>query len=199
LELLQASRKEGNQWLAETVGEILPLIDWAKSFGSGPSSTMPLSPSAAASKQVVRFRDRFMAEKRNTLTGYDASEGALYVLFAAVLALHPKSPKFFALDNLDQAINPRLARRLAEAFCKWILESKDPRQVLLTAHNAAVLDGLPLKDERVRLFAVDRDNRGHTVARRIELSEKLLEKASQGWTLSRLWMNGLIGGVPTSL
>lgn len=199
LELLQARRKEENGGLAEKVGEILPLIDWAKSFGSGPSSAMPLSPSAAASKTVVRFADQYMVEKRNTLTGYDASEGALYILFAAVVALHPKSPNFVAVDNLDQAINPLLAKRLAQAFCNWILDAKTTRQVILTAHNAAVLDGLPLKDDRVRLFSVDRNNVGHTVARRIELSDKLLAKASEGWTLSRLWMNGLIGGVPTNL
>ncbi|MBI4679365.1 MAG: AAA family ATPase [Elusimicrobia bacterium] len=196
LEVLQARKGEENRWLAEKVGEILPLIDWAEAFGSAPSNTMPLSPSAAASKQVVRFQDRFMVRNRNILTGYDASEGALYVLFAAVLALHPKSPRFFSLDNLDQALNPRLAKRLAEAFCRWILGSKDGRQVLLTAHNAAVLDGLPLNDDRVRLFAVDRDSQGRTAPRRIELNEELLSKASEGWTLSRLWMNGLIGGVP---
>ncbi|MBI5246429.1 MAG: AAA family ATPase [Elusimicrobia bacterium] len=199
LELLQSRRKEGHAWLNDKVAEILPLIDWAKTFGSGPSSAMPLSPSAAASKYVVRFTDRYMADKRNILTGYDASEGALYVLFAAVIALHPKSPSFFAVDNLDQAINPRLAKRLTQAFCSWILDSQTSRQVILTAHNAAVLDGLPLKDDRVRLFSVDRDNLGHTVARRIILSEKLLAKAAQGWTLSRLWMNGLIGGVSTTL
>lgn len=199
LELLQARRKEESNGLADKISEILPLIDWAKSFGSGPSSAMPLSPSAAASKQVVRFTDHYMVEKRNTLTGYDASEGALYILFAAVAALHPKSPNFFALDNLDLAINPRLAKILAQAFCGWILDSKTERQVLLTAHNAAVLDGLPLKDDRVRLFSVDRNNVGHTVARRIELSDKLLAKAADGWTLSRLWMNGLIGGVSANL
>ncbi len=59
-----------------------------------------------------------------------------------------------------------------------------------------MLDGLPLTDNRVRLFVVDRDNRGHTVVRRVELNQDMLARAEQGWTLSRLWMNGLIGGVP---
>ena len=196
LELLRARFEKDNEWLRAKVDEILPLIDWAKSFGSAPSASVPLSPSAAASQRVVRFTDRYMAEKRNVLTGYDASEGALYILFGAVLTLHPKSPQFFAIDNLDQAMNPLLAKRLAEALCRWTLESKTARQVLMTAHNPAVLDGLPLKDERVWLFTVDRDNRGHTLVKRVELSDALLAKAAEGWTLSRLWVNGLIGGVP---
>ena len=180
----------------ERSGEILELIDWAEAFGCASSAVMPLSPSAAASRRVVRFKDRFMAKGRNVLSGYDASEGALYILFAAVLILHPKSPEFFAIDNVDQALNPRLAKRLSEALCNWALEDKPDCQVLLTAHNPAVLDGLPLQDERVRLFTVDRNNRGQTVVKRVVLDESLRSRAAEGWTLSRLWMNGLIGGVP---
>src|SRR5207244_9393123 len=111
---------------------------------SAASASVPLSPSAAASQRVVQFFDRYMTKERNTLTGYDASEGALYILFAAVLALHPKSPEVFAIDNLDQALNPLLAKRLSAEICSWILSSPWPRQVLMTAHNPAVLDALPL-------------------------------------------------------
>lgn len=188
--------RSGNKRLRDAFQQVISLIDWAKNVESAASASVPLSPSAAASKRVVQFTDRFMAEKRNVLTGYDASEGALYILFAAVLALHPKAPGCFAIDNLDQALNPKLSMRLAEALCRWLLDSDESRQVLLTVHNPTALDGLPLTDDRVRLFTVDRDNRGHTVVRRVKLSETLLAKASEGWTLSRLWVNGLIGGVP---
>jgi predicted ATPase len=157
---------------------------------------MPLSPAAATTRRVVRFIDRFMKKDRKVLSGYDASEGALYILFVSVLALHPKSPRLFAIDNFDQALNPRLAMRLSSAFCGWVLRSKPERQVLLTSHNPAVLDGLPLRDDRVRLFTVDRDSRGHTDVKRVIVNDQLLSKADQGWTLSRLWVNGLIGGVP---
>jgi predicted ATPase len=195
-ELFRARSQKENEWLQEYVMEIRPLIDWAEAFGWGPAESMPLSPAAATTRRVVRFMDRFMKKRRNVLSGYDASEGALYILFAAVLILHPKSPRFLAIDNFDQALNPRLATRLSSAFCGWVLGYKPERQVLLTSHNPAVLDGLPLRDDRVRLFTVDRDNRGRTVVRRVELSEDLLSKARDGWTLSRLWVNGLIGGVP---
>jgi len=43
---------------------------------------------------------------------------------------------------------------------------------------------------------VDRDNHGKTIVRRVVVDDRLLELADQGWTLSRLWMNKLIGGMP---
>jgi predicted ATPase len=195
-ELLRARTRPGNEWLNEYTREVASLIDWADAFGWGQAELMALSPAAATTRRVVRFTDHFMKKKRNLLSGYDASEGALYILFAAILALHPQSPRLFAIDNIDQALNPRLIMRLSTAFSKWILKSRPERQTLVTTHNPAALDGLPLRDDKVRLFTVDRNNRGHTVVKRIELNENLMSKAKEGWTLSRLWMNGLIGGVP---
>jgi predicted ATPase len=138
-----------------------------------------------------------MADKRNILSGYDASEGALYVLFLAVLAGHPNAPTMLAVDNADHGLNPGLATRLMAAFSEWIIADQAvQRQVLLTTHNPAVLDGLPLQDDKVRLFAVDRDNQGRTVVRRVFVTEKMMEMSKQGWTLSRMWTNKLIGGMP---
>jgi predicted ATPase len=194
-ELLIETKK--NPVLRETLEEVRELVDWASDFSAAPSLSVPLSPSAARSRLVIQFVDRFMMKKRNKLTGYDASEGALYVLFAAVLALHPRSPKCLAIDNIDQALNPLLAKRLAGAICRWSLARPDERQWLLTAHNPAALDALPLQDSRVRLFTVDRDNKGQTRVTRISVDKDMLQRASQGWTLSRMWVNGLIGGVPS--
>ena len=72
--------------------DVLKLIDWADSFGSTSADRLPLSPTAAASKTVIRFRDRFMRRNQNILSGYDASEGALYALFLAVVSGHEASP-----------------------------------------------------------------------------------------------------------
>jgi predicted ATPase len=188
--------RTGNEKLNKQVNQVAALIDWAEAYGWGRAEEMPLSASAATTRRVVRFLDRYMKKKRNVLSGYDASEGALYIIFAGILALHPKSPQLFAIDNFDQALNPLLAKNLCSDFCKWILESDTKKQVFLTSHNPAVLDGLPLQDDNVRLFTVDRDNRGHTTVKRVELTPELMSKAKEGWTLSRLWVNGLIGGVP---
>jgi predicted ATPase len=157
---------------------------------------MPLSPAAGASPRVIRFVDRYMREGRNVLSGYDASEGALYILFLAVLAAHKASPHLFALDNADHGLNPRLAKSLFKMLCGWILDSPEARQILVTTHNPQVLDGLPLRDDRVRLFTVARTDAGRSVVRRVEVNDKLLAMAEKGWTLSRLWVMGHLGGVP---
>jgi predicted ATPase len=137
-----------------------------------------------------------MSPKHNVLSGYDASEGALVTLFLAVLAVHPKAPAFCAVDNADHGLNPGLASSLIKHVADWLLENGSQRQLLITSHNPAVLDGLPLQDDRVRLFTVDRDNRGKTIVKRIIVDDKLRAFAAKGWTMSRLWMNKLIGGMP---
>ena len=176
--------------------ETLGLVDWAKSFGATSASRLPLSPGAAASRSVIRFRDRFMREDRNVLSGYDASEGALYALFLAVISGHKESPRLCAVDNADHGLNPRLARSLIELLCEWYLTAKKARQILLTTHNPLVLDGLPLQDEGVRLFTVSRTSAGRTTLRRVVVDDRLLKRAEDGWTLSRLWVMGHLGGVP---
>lgn len=190
-ELLSAAKK--NKLSADLVEEVRDLLD----FSAGPSVGVPLSPSAARSRLVIQFTDRYMAKKRNKLTGYDASEGALYILYSAVLALHPRAPKCLAVDNVDQALNPRLAQKLMAALCAWSgLVNGGQQQWFLTAHNPAILDGLPLTDPEVRLFTIDRDSDGHTVVRRIDLELALSKRPGDDWALSRMWMNGLLGGVP---
>ncbi len=137
-----------------------------------------------------------MKKGRNMLSGYDASEGVLYVLFLAVLAVHPRAPQFCAVDNADHGLNPGLAKAVFAKFSEWILRSNPARQILLTTHNPAVLDGLPIQDDRIRLFTVDRDNVGRTVVKRVEYTDKMKKWGEKGWTLSRLWTNKMIGGMP---
>jgi predicted ATPase len=188
--------RRSNPFAKQVSHEALALIDWAKQYGSAPAADVPLSPAAGASPRVIRFVDRYMREGRNVLSGYDASEGALYILFLAVLAAHKDSPRFFALDNADHGLNPRLAKSLFKMLCGWILDNSEPRQVLITTHNPQVLDGLPLRDERVRLFTVARTDAGRSVVRRVEINDKILAMADKGWTLSRLWVMGHLGGMP---
>jgi predicted ATPase len=180
--------------LDDVIEGVLELVDWVANFGARAGSEVPLSPSIPRPAQVLYFRDRYMAEGRNILSAYDASEGALYVLFAAILATHPDSPKLLAIDNFDATLNPRLLRSLASKMVEWVLDRD--RQLLMTCHNPLVLDGLPLQDERVRLFAVDRSYGGMTVIRRVVVDNVLMAKAKEGWPLSRLWILGHLGGVP---
>jgi len=61
------------------------------------------------------------------------------------------------------------------------------------------LDGLPLQDDRVRLFTVARNSEGRTQVQRVRIDERLKAMAAQGWTLSRLWVTGYLGGVSRDL
>lgn len=147
----------------------------------------------------IAFDDRFFRKTEGRwyyLGAGDVNEGALYLTFLAVLGLHPLAPKLFAIENVDQGLNPLLAKRLMSTLTERILADERKRQVFLTTHNPLVLDGLPLGDDRVRLFTVDRDNKGHTVVQRIDLERALKARPNDEWTLSRMWVNGLIGGVP---
>jgi energy-coupling factor transporter ATP-binding protein EcfA2 len=174
---------------------ILELIDWAEFVAPETEPRHILSPVVPRVGKVLKFRDRYMAESRNELTGYDASEGALYVLFAAVLCLSRDAPGFFAIDNLDQALNPRLATRLTERLASWLRAAAPDRQLLFTTHNPAVLDGLDLADDEIRLFAVERNTAGHTRCERIAPTPDILE-LNRHYPLSRLWPMGHLGAVP---
>ena len=180
---------------SDTFQDVLSLIDWANSFGSSALNEVPISDSIPQPKQILRFRDKYMADGRNVLSGYDASEGALYVLFMLVLAHHPDAPPILAVDNFDHALNPRLAKSLTRLLCKWIT-SQENRQILLTSHNPLVLDGLPLRDDSVRLFTVERSYQGKTIVQRVSVSEELIQKAEEGYPLSQQWVVGTFGGVP---
>lgn len=175
--------------------EVLALMDWVSDVSVTHMVGDLLSPSVPRTKNVLKFTDRFMASSRNTLTAADASEGALYVLFAAVLCLSPSSPPIFAIDNLDSALNPRLLTRLVSRLATWLAATDPDRQLLFTAHNPAVLDGLALEDDEVRLFAVERNSEGRTTVRRITLTPQL-RQLHRDYPLSRLWAMGHLGAVP---
>ena len=192
-ELLADARDGG--LARRVVNEAQELIEWASGLGTGSDPGKPPQP-VGSSPIFLLFEDKFMAKGRNRLAGESVSEGAVYVCFLAVLAALPTIPVIFAVDNADHGLNPGLAKALATRFSDWILENKQKRQVLITSHNPAVLDGLPLQDDRVRLFTVDRDNKGKTVVQRVLVTGNLLQMAAKGWTLSRLWTNKLIGGMP---
>ncbi|MEA3340444.1 MAG: AAA family ATPase, partial [Chloroflexota bacterium] len=176
--------------------ELLELLDWVDEITVSPPSREIVSPSVPTVRNIIRFTDRWMHKDRNQLSAYDASEGALYVLFSLVLALHPKSPRLFAIENLYQTMHPRLARATTRLFCQQILKATPERQALLTTHNPLVLDGLDLRDDRIRLFAVERNSWGATQVHRVKVSDEILQATQKGLSLSNLWVMGRLGGVP---
>lgn len=182
-----------NDAASESWDELLELVEWLASVDTVQQANRLLSPNVPRQGRLLRFTDRFMRPGKNTLTGHDASEGVLYLLFMGILALHDSAPPWLAVDNLDQALNPRLVQRLLQWLCANVLNTVGERCMMFTVHNPACLDCLNLKDDRIRLFAVERTIKGYTVARRIKLNDELNQHE---WPLSRLWMMGHLGGVP---
>lgn len=175
--------------------ELLELIDWVADIDTTTHGSGLVSKMVPRTELILKFTDRFMMKTRNELTAYDASEGALYVIFCAVLCLLPNAPRLLAIDNLDQALNPRLLSRLVSRLSGWLHANGEDRQLLFTAHNPAVLDGLDLTDPEVRLFTVERDSHGLTRVRRLELTPQLAQLNAE-YPLSRLWLMGHLGAVP---
>lgn len=186
-------QESGDQSGFDVLHDVMSLVDWVDDIETVATADAPLSRAVPnVGRTALLFHDRYM---HRALTAADASEGALYVLFAAVMAAHPRSPFIFAIDNFDHGLNPRLAKRLSQCFTWWCLHFN--RQAFLTAHSPQVLDGLPLNDTRVRLFALDRSSRGRTVVSPVDVGRVLDEKAkSNGATLSQLWLSGVLGGMP---
>ena len=173
--------------------DVLDMIDWASTISVNAPKKNNINANIPTTRQVIEFADRYMKDSAQ-FTGYDASEGALYVLFMLSLAMHPQGPAIFAVDSFDHALNPHLAKKMTEVFCQEII--KNGKTAFLTTHSPLVLDGLDITNDDIRLFAVDRNSKGHSQITRITVSPELL---AEGQALSRLWINGRIGGVPTLL
>lgn len=173
--------------------DVLDMIDWASSISVNAPKKNNINANIPTTRQVIEFADRYMKDSAQ-FTGYDASEGALYVLFMLTLAMHPQGPAIFSVDSFDHALNPHLAKKMTEVFCQEII--KNGKTAFLTTHSPLVLDGLDIANDDIRLFAVDRNSKGHSQITRITVSPELL---AEGQSLSRLWINGRLGGVPTLL
>lgn len=68
------------------------------------------------------------------------------------------------------------------------------KQAFTRVMNSLVLDGLDLIDDDIRLFAVNESRKsGHTTLQRIQITKELMDS---GYSLSRLWTEGRLEGVP---
>lgn len=136
------------------------------------------------------FVDKYMQKKNNVFSAENANEGALFILFYLALFISDKTPSFFAIDNIESGLNPRLCRYLMKTLAE--LAKKNNKQALITTHNPAILDGLNLHDDEQRLFVVSRNDEGQTKVERI----KLKPEGQENIKLSDLWISGQLGGIP---
>lgn len=144
------------------------------------------------SNSILYFRDKYMSKRNNVFAAENSNEGVLHILFYLALFISKKTPTFFAIDNIETALNPKLCRILMKEIAA--LAIKHNKQVLITTHNPAILDGLNLHDDKQRLFVIKRTDEGYSKSERIKLKPESDEKLK----LSEMWMRGYLGGLPTN-
>ena len=103
---------------------------------------------------------------------------------------------FEVVQNPDIDIVVELIGGLEPAFDLIAEAIKNGKQVLITTHNPAILDGLNLNDRQHQyLYVVSRNDEGKTQAKRILMKES---SGAPRMMLSEMWMKGLIGGIPNN-
>jgi len=205
--LLNKSAKDNKDY-HNFMWDILGLVwtpGWTDQVKIQPLNANIVSSQVKTQENVLYFRDQHMSKSRNMLSAFDSSEGTLYLLFVAVLLLHPDAPKIFALDNIDNALNPSITKKLLETIIKTACNGSchkkgtGPEQVFLTSHNPTSLDAFDIFDSDQRIFVVSRDKQdGSTKVDRLEPPKEYTRadwiKASNGKNLSELWIEGKIKG-----
>lgn len=182
--LLWVLNQEAGQ---EKIGEIkekLHLIDWFDDFD--------IPNDLFAGERRLQIKDRYLDPDLAYFDQKSSNEGFLFLLFYFTLFISDETPQFFAIDNIDASLNPKLCSRLMTDLAA--LAKKHDKQVILTTHNPAVLDGLNVDDDEQRLFVIYRNKLGHTKARRIEKPKPL--EGQDPVKLSEAFMRGYIGGLP---
>ncbi len=168
--------------LAE-IGDRLSLLDWFERF--------EIPKDLAPGERSLLIRDRYLAEGA-LFDQRSANEGFLFLLFYLTLFISHATPAFFAIDNVDASLNPKLVTTMIEQLVE--LAAKHDKQVIFTTHNPAVLDGLDLADSEQRLFVTERGKDGATRLRRVEAPKPLDGDAPV--PLSEAFVRGYLGGLP---
>ncbi len=182
-DLLNKMNEETPEEFQEII-ENLELIDWFDGF--------EIPKDLVFTERRIRIKDRFLEEGLQYFDQRSSNEGFLFLMFYFALFISKYTPKFFAIDNIDASLNPKLCIELIKILTK--LAKKHDKQVIFTTHNPAILDGLNLNDNEVRLLVVSRNRDGHTKTKRILPVE--VPEGKVPVRLSEQFMRGYIGGLP---
>jgi AAA15 family ATPase/GTPase len=175
----------GNLEKSNEIKQKLELIDWFDDFKIHQVSDI---------ERTIQIKDRYLDKELPYFNQRSSNEGFLFLMFYFALFVSDDTPKFFAIDNIENALNPKLCTRLIQELVE--LAKKYDKQVIFTTHNPAVLDGLDLNDDEQRLFVIYRNVDGHTKARRISAPEPLED--DDPVQLSEAFINGYLGGLPNN-
>jgi predicted ATPase len=181
--LLSVMNQETPEEFQEII-ENLELIDWFEGF--------EIPKDLVFTERRIRIKDRFLEEGLQYFDQRSSNEGFLFLMFYFALFISKYTPKFFAIDNIDASLNPKLCIELIKILTK--LAKKHDKQVIFTTHNPAILDGLNLNDDEVRLLVVNRNIHGHTNVKRV--LKKEMPEGVEPLRLSEQFLRGYLGGLP---
>ena len=162
----------------------LTLLDWFDDFN--------LASGVSTGERSINIKDKYLDESLSYFTQKSANEGFLFLLFYFTLFISRETPSFFAIDNIDASLNPKLCSRLLKELAS--LAKKHDKQAIVTTHNPSILDGLNLNDDDQRLFVVSRNKLGHTRVKRVFKPE--LAEGQTPVPLSEAFLRGYLGGLP---
>ena len=178
--LKELTKRQYGLKVIDEIKENLKVLDWFDDMEV---------PSGQLSMEFnLKLKDSYLAETMNLFDQRSTNEGFLYLLFYLTLVISDETPKFFAIENIDTAFNPKLCREVTRRLIE--LARKHDKQIIATTHNAAVLDGMNIFEDDVRLHVVRRSIDGYTKSNRVIL------KSEMSMPLSEAWVKGFIGGLP---
>ncbi len=178
--LKELAQRPDSNTIFEEIKEHLKILDW---FDDLEVPTGQLS-----MEFNLKLKDSYLTDTLNTFDQRSTNEGFLYLLFYLTLIISDETPRFFAIENIDTAFNPKLCREVTRRLIE--LARKHNKQIIATTHNPAVLDGINLYEDDVRLLVVRRTIDGYTKTNRVTL------KGEMTMPLSEAWQKGFIGGLP---
>jgi len=182
--LLKVLSSDENPDKINEIKEKLKLIDWFQDF--------KIPQGSFETERSIQIKDRYLDESLSYFDQRSSNEGFLFLMFYFALFVSSDTPSFFSIDNIDASLNPKLCSRLVKELVE--LAKKYDKQVILTTHNPAILDGLNLGDDEQKLFEIYRNKSGHTKARLVTKPEPL--EGEEPIKLSEAFMRGYIGGLP---
>lgn len=176
-----------NQQDKKSINDIkrrLTLLDWFDDF--------EVASGVSTGERTLNIKDRYLDESLAYFTQKSANEGFLLLLFYFTLFISGITPPFFAIDNIDASLNPKLCSQLLKELVD--LAKTHDKQAIVTTHNPAVLDGLDLNDGEQRLYVVSRNKLGHTKVKRVTKQASLPDQKPV--RLSEAFLRGYLGGLP---
>lgn len=183
LKLLKVVNDYEDKSYINTIIESLQLFNWFEDI--------KISDEFSFGEQKLTIKDKYIYKE---IDQRSTNEGFLFILFYITLIVSKETPKTFAIDNIDASLNPKLCTKLMMIICD--LAKKYDKQIFLTTHNPAILDGIDLNDEEQKLFVVSRNKSGHTRMKNITAKDKPKSSNDEPLKLSEAFLRGYLGGLP---